>query len=346
MWKDLLSFTRREQYGILALMILIIIFTLVRIITPYFITYPDFSEIIEDVTDYIIIEDSDIIESDIEYKIELFNPNEVTKSQLISYGISEKTSENWIKYLEKGGRFYKKEDVKKIYGITTIIYDAIYPYLKIDNLEKPDVLERQVKAPVEYINLNKADYTFLATLNKEIVDSIYFYQENYWFPNSIAKENFLKWDFDSLEKVKPFLKEKSFKREQVLIDINLADSLEWMSLQGIGPVLSKRIVNYRNKLGGFVKPEQLLEVYGVNNEVYNKIKDNLNSSTDVQRKINVNRASVYQLRQHPYISFYIAKHIVDKRLDAGLFSSVEEVYDSSIFETEEWEIIKHYLMVD
>lgn len=351
MWKDLLSFTRKEQYGILALMILIIISVLIRIITPYFIKYPDFSEIVEDVTEYIVIEDNDInndINNDVfEFKIEPFNPNKVTKAQLISYGIPENISENWTRYIDKGGKFYKKEDVKKIYGITSIIYEAISPYLQIEVNKTISAVERPIKN-LAYINLNRIDYNYLKELfsEKEIVDSIYFYAQNFWFPNTIEKTNFLKWNLDSLEKIKPFLKNKNFKKEVVLVDINLADTLEWMSLNGIGPVLSKRIINYRNKLGGFVKSEQLLEVYGVNKDVFDKIKDNLHPSTNVQRKININKATVNQLKQHPYISFYTAKHIVDKRLEKGNYSSVEEIYDSSIFDDVEWEMIRHYLGIE
>src|SRR5690606_9841495 len=46
-------------------------------------------------------------------------------------------------------------------------------------------------------------------------------------------------------------------------DLNTADTAQLVRVYGIGPVLSKRIVKFRERLGGFVAPEQVYEVYGL-----------------------------------------------------------------------------------
>jgi competence protein ComEA len=61
--------------------------------------------------------------------------------------------------------------------------------------------------------------------------------------------------------------EKKIKK----IDINLADSTSWEDLPGIGPVMASRIVRYRNRLGGFANRNQLQEVYGMTDSLYEKI---------------------------------------------------------------------------
>ena len=73
------------------------------------------------------------------------------------------------------------------------------------------------------------------------------------------------------------------------------------------------IVNYREKLGGFYSKEQLLEVYKFPVETYEKIKNQLSVDTTLIRKINVNTATVKELKQHPYISYYQALSIVENR---------------------------------
>lgn len=103
------------------------------------------------------------------------------------------------------------------------------------------------------------------------------------------------------------------KKEILVVDINTADTTSLMSVRGIGRVYANRIVAYREKLGGFVDKKQLLEVYGINEEVYEKISPYIVSLSIELRTLSVNKATVHQLKQHPYISFYQAKSIYDYR---------------------------------
>lgn len=58
-----------------------------------------------------------------------FNPNNAEITVLLQIGIPAKVAANWSKYLEKGGKFYKKEDVKKLYGMNEEMYDKIKGHL-------------------------------------------------------------------------------------------------------------------------------------------------------------------------------------------------------------------------
>ncbi len=350
MLKNFLSFTRSEQYGILALMILIIISILIRVIVPYFIEEPDISELIQDVTKIGIIE-QDSLGVEEELFLKKFNPNEVTKEELISFGFPNKVSENWIKYREKGGRFYKKEDVQKIYGVTDELYNKMSSYLIIEpNITKKETSFNQNITKLEFIDLNRVEENYLLQIfsDNSIIEQLIDIRSKYWFSKKVEVQELTQWNIDTLEKMKLILKPKfeNKKKSLVAIDINLADTTEWMQFQGIGPVLSLRIVNYRKKLGGFIYKEQLLEVYGVSIDLFEKMKDNLLIEAEIERKININKASVYQLRQHPYINFYIAKAIVDKRLEVGEFSNIEEVNLVDIFEEEQWTSISPYFSVE
>jgi competence ComEA-like helix-hairpin-helix protein len=105
---------------------------------------------------------------------------------------------------------------------------------------------------------------------------------------------------------------KSEKTDEI-VEINSADTTTFKKLRGIGSGYARMIVNYREKLGGFYSSKQLLEVYKFPTETYEKIKNQLSVDTTLIRKINVNTATVKELKQHPYISYYQALSIVENR---------------------------------
>lgn len=98
-----------------------------------------------------------------------------------------------------------------------------------------------------------------------------------------------------------------------MVELNSADTTRLKMLRGIGSGYAKMIVAYREKLGGFYKAEQLLEVYKFPDETYQKIKHQLSVDTTLIRKIKINEATVKQLKSHPYISYYQALSIVENR---------------------------------
>ena len=59
-------------------------------------------------------------------------------------------------------------------------------------------------------------------------------------------------------------------RQPLSVELNSADSVTLQLLHGIGPAYARRIVNYRDRLGGFVSTTQLLEVYGFGPELWKK----------------------------------------------------------------------------
>ena len=128
-----------------------------------------------------------------------------------------------------------------------------------------------------------------------------------------------------------------------IIDINTCDTLMLMKIPGVGSAYAKRIASYRNLLGGYVRLEQLQEVYGMYEELYDKIIPYLQTDTSQIITIHANTASLDKLRSHPYINFYQAKAIVEMRKKKGKLESIHELYLLEEFTTEDLERIKHYL---
>jgi competence protein ComEA len=72
------------------------------------------------------------------------------------------------------------------------------------------------------------------------------------------------------------------------ISLNSTDTAEWKKIPGIGSVYASRIVKYRKRLGGFARKEQLLEVYGVDSELYARIAPYIQAGGNC-RKVTVNQ---------------------------------------------------------
>lgn len=110
-----------------------------------------------------------------------------------------------------------------------------------------------------------------------------------------------------------------------LLELNTADSLQLVSLSGIGPVLSSRIIKYRSKLGGFVSTEQLKEIYGLQESTYEMIKDELTVNAALIQKLNVNTVTLPELKNHPYFRYPVASMIVSYREQHGSFAAPEDL---------------------
>ena len=119
------------------------------------------------------------------------------------------------------------------------------------------------------------------------------------------------------------------KKEEVQIEVNRADSTALLQLRGIGPVFSTRIVEYRELLGGFVRKDQLLEVYGMDSVRFAGIADRIVVDSTLVRKININKSGIRELTAHPYIEFFLAKSIVRYREAKGEIGSLKEFGEHS-----------------
>ncbi len=134
-------------------------------------------------------------------------------------------------------------------------------------------------------------------------------------------------------------------KEDFKIEMNTADTMDWKELRGIGSVYAKRIVQYRDELGGFYKKEQLFEVYGFSQALYDRVASSLLLDMDHIRKLNINHASVNDLKRHPYLDYYQAKAIVKYREKNHTFVEVNDLRKISLIDDETFEKVAPYLSV-
>ena len=87
-----------------------------------------------------------------------------------------------------------------------------------------------------------------------------------------------------------------------IVELNQADTLTLKKIPGIGSTFARRIVGYRELLGGFYTVEQLAEVYGIDEERYNSLSPWFKVDTTRIRPLPVNQLSYKELLRHPYLN--------------------------------------------
>jgi competence protein ComEA len=133
--------------------------------------------------------------------------------------------------------------------------------------------------------------------------------------------------------------------QPVTIDVNVADSTKWQSITGIGPVLSRRILKYRNLLGGFHSYPQLFEVYGLDSALIEKIKPQLVNFAVIQ-KLNVNRLGASELSLHPYIDYGKGRRLFEYRKQHGKYKKLEDLLNVYGIDREWLTRIEPYLVLE
>ena len=125
------------------------------------------------------------------------------------------------------------------------------------------------------------------------------------------------------------------------IVLNRADTTALRKVPGIGSYFARKIVEYRERLGGYYRVQQLLEIedFPETAIAYFIIPD----STLPSRKLNVNRLSLNELKRHPYISFYQARDITDYRRQHGRIESLQQLKLDRDFSPEAIERLEPYV---
>jgi DNA uptake protein ComE-like DNA-binding protein len=132
------------------------------------------------------------------------------------------------------------------------------------------------------------------------------------------------------------------KKKQVL-ELNTCDSAALEGLPGIGPVLARRIIKYRNLLGGFASAGQLREVYGLSDSTFNIISKRVKADSSKVVKINLNSADFKRLIRMPYLEKYDVTMILKFRELQGRIMSLDELIKNKILTPDKARKVSVYL---
>lgn len=300
-----------------------------------------------------------------------FDPNTVTREELVLLGLSDKVAGTICHYREKGGKFFKPEDFQKIYSLRREDYERLKPYLRFEGRERSQH-EFEGDEPSKTLaeqfpfDPNTASETDLKRLGLpvRIVSNLLKYRERggkFRKADDLLKlYGFSEEDYARLapyvqvapakggEKVAPqFTHYEAASEKSSLVDINRAGLEDWMSLPGIGAGRARQILNFREKLGGFVSVDQIAETHGLPDSVFQAVRPLLQASTSGIRQIDLNTASADDLNAHPYFSYKQAQLILNYRAQHGPFASVADLSKIIPFKNPAWlEKVKPYLKTE
>ncbi|WP_160328240.1 ComEA family DNA-binding protein [Solirubrum puertoriconensis] len=129
-------------------------------------------------------------------------------------------------------------------------------------------------------------------------------------------------------------------------DLNSADTTQLMQIRGIGRKLSARVVEYRERLGGFISPGQAAEIYSLRDAP--DLVDSLRKYTYVAPSyqpaaIDVNSGSFEEISQHPYLGKRLARVIVAYRNQHGPFRTPDDLRKIRIIDETTYQKLLPYL---
>jgi competence protein ComEA len=138
---------------------------------------------------------------------------------------------------------------------------------------------------------------------------------------------------------------RSLSFSKPIIDLNSADSSNLLIINGVGPYFAGKIMQYRKRLGGYIRFDQLMEIRGMDSIRLENIKKQVIIDTLYIVKININKANLKDLKLHPYISARLAESIMEYRKFAGSIKNVNELLENHIITELELAKLKSYITV-
>jgi competence ComEA-like helix-hairpin-helix protein len=201
-----------------------------------------------------------------------FDPNKLDEEEWEDLGVRPKTAQTIVRYVTKGGKFRKPEDLRKIWGLDESLCEKLIPYVKISSeIKESNQMPKYGKRDTIYskkerfnqapIFINKADsvqWESLPGIGPALAHRIVAYREKLGGFVSVDQLTEV-WNLpDSVfQKIKNRLKSDDFYKK---MDINSCGKTEFGRHPYFGFRLAKIIVNYREQHGLFQTLEDIQKI--------------------------------------------------------------------------------------
>lgn len=296
-----------------------------------------------------------------------FDPNTIDYRGLRRLGFSQQSAAALINYRTKYNKVFElPTDFAACYQVTDSIFDRLEPYVAIGAqfsrkmpATKASQNSTQNTAPHSTQNPSGSAIT-LFSFDPNTLDSAGFRGLGFSARQTQTIINYrtMKSGFRSIEEfgecygvgnrldeLRPYIKIVTPKPTiPTKVEINSAEIEDLIKVRGIGTITAQRIIDYRQRLGGFFDIRQLSEVEGVTENNFEQFSKEISVNISGITKIDVNFAPAEIMITHPYMSGIIIRKVLKyKQLKGGL-SSIEEMIKGKILSDAEAEKLSHYLI--
>ncbi len=309
-----------------------------------------------------------------------FDPNTVLLEELLDMGVSASFSYEMIRWRKYGKVYRTVEDLIMVRSATDSLYKAIKPYVVIADSLAPKPRVATSNRASSYNNrvvTNKSSVHEVALAEPFCFDTVSVGYMIRWGFSERQAEVVLRYrdaiggirsekqlrdcyvvDDAMAERLLKYVvfvpseivarpdgaeAEESSGAELTLLELNSADSVMLVAVDGIGAKSAHEIVKYRELLGGFHNLEQLSELKSITESNFEKILQQIYCDSCKISKIDINFAGPKELERHPYVSARALRRIIKQRQLKGGWSRIEEMIDDKILSEDEARRLAPYL---
>lgn len=243
-----------------------------------------------------------------------FNPNTISADSLVLLGFTPGQAQVVLNYREKGGVFRRKEDFAKIYSVSARMYERLQDYITVPSGRT-----------------GSGSTASEASAGKRRPVKRHEGAEEHGPKKAFRRDS-------AAERIR-------WSPPELLVELNGADSAELVKLYGIGGYYAEKIIAYRERIGNFYTPEQLMEIRGIDSARYLGFKENVVADTSMIRKFSLDTASRHFLSAHPYIGPYTARGILLLRQRFGAeYCTLENLERERLLTPRTREALRHYII--
>ncbi len=280
-----------------------------------------------------------------------FDPNTVTYEELRGMGLDPVEAAGLINYRAGGKIFGIPEDVATCYTVGDSLYRRLKPYIRIHRryarIPRRYRSDRMVAHPIEpqpfRVDTVSARYLrATGLLSQHRAETFVKWRDTHPIEDMDEVRKCYAIDDSTARVLEPYL---IFPQPEPRhpVEINRADSATLVAIKGIGPKTAGAILAYRERLGGFVRAEQLAEVRGVTEENYEKILRQIYCDSCRIRKIPINFVPSERLAEHPYLEPRTVRKINKRRQQKGGWITAEAFLKENILTPDEAARVVPYL---
>lgn len=288
-------------------------------------------------------------------KLFSFDPNKASRNELLLLGLTEKQARNLIQYRENGGKFKTPDDVRKLYGMRTMQYRILKPFITIkpasvaENRISPSssAPEKKEKTPPQGLDteLFEFDPNTISANDMQRLGFSAKQVEAFMSDRKKGKKFFVADDFKKVffvtdrkfAELKPYISiDMAHATESgLVIDLNTCSANDLIN-KGMSAEEAQKTLEFREKVGYFFAPWQLSDCIDKGRAKFLKSKFYTCASVEL-RTIDVNNAGADILMRHPYISQMNAQCIMEARAEKAIQSMAEL---QEICALSQWEAIR------